>query len=189
MTARSALRLTAPSLLAHVFLIRGRPGDADGWECFRFWWQHVVGHLGLDQAIPRLGVPRSLPPRGEVTGAAPALVAAAERNADSIWQAAAWTAHDACCLSVMIAPPRSLDCADAWHELDQAWAQVAPGPPTEGLLGETRTFLALLDDRPAACQPPRVAPVICSGTRRRRRRTAPGGSAGMRSRSALRMRC
>jgi len=147
-------RLTAPELLVHLFLTARRQDPAESWERFRSVWQHVTGQLGLDRAIEPLGVPWLLPPappEGEAgTGPGAMILAAAERDTERIWQAAAWAQHDALCLTVMMAPARQRDCAAAWPELERAWAAARPAILPGALLGEARLFLALAGDGPDA---------------------------------------
>ena len=70
------------------------------------------------------------------------LIAAAESGERSVWQACAWAGHGVLAVSVMMAPPRQLDCRQQWAGLERRWAQALAAVPDEGVLGEARIFLA-----------------------------------------------
>ena len=142
--------LTAPALLAHVFLKAGQRDAGPGWQCLRSLWGDVTGRLGFDRPVLTLAAPPHLPAGYVVPEAGPGLLAAAERAGASVWQASAWAGHEIFGLTVMMAPPRDRDCPGAWTDLEQAWAQAVAGRARDGLLGETRIFLALLARPPGA---------------------------------------
>jgi nucleoside phosphorylase len=149
--------LTAPGLLTHVLLRAGRQDARSEWERLRFLWDDVTGRLGLDHRVPLLAVPSHLPPEHAVPAEEFGLLAAAERRQESVWQASAWADHGILGLTVMMAPPRALDCSGAWTDLEQAWKEAVAGLAPDGVVGEVRIFLALLDRAPGA-GPARAAP-------------------------------
>ncbi|MGD0561196.1 MAG: CATRA conflict system CASPASE/TPR repeat-associated protein [Streptosporangiaceae bacterium] len=128
--------LTAPALLAHLFL-KGASGSV---------WDDITGQLGLDQRVPGLQVPVRL--SGPLSCAGTGLLAAAERGDPSVWQASAWAADGLLGITVMLAPPRYQDCQRTWHELEQAWERATMGIDPEVILGESRVFLALTSAPP-----------------------------------------
>jgi nucleoside phosphorylase len=136
--------LTAPGLLAHVFLAQGGPGAGAGSGPLRSLWAAVTLGFSLDRGIPLLGVPAHLPRELALFPGEFALLAAAESAATSIWQACAWADRGVLGVTVMMAPPRDRDCAQAWAGLERAWEEAVAAFPAEGILGESRVFLALL---------------------------------------------
>jgi nucleoside phosphorylase len=136
--------LTAPGLLAHVFLAQGSPGAGAESEAFGSLWGEITRSFSLDHDIPLLGVPRYLPRELALFPGQFALLAAAESGARSIWQACAWADRGVVGVTVMMAPPRERDCRDSWAGLERAWEEVAAAVPSDGILGESRVFLALL---------------------------------------------
>src|SRR5215469_11375605 len=115
--------LTAPGLLAHVFMEPGGPGATAAPRALGSLWDAVTRGLGLDRAIPSLHVP-SYPPRDLASSAAAfRLLAAAESDARSVWQACAWADHGILGVTVMMAPPRDQDCASAWAGLERTWEE------------------------------------------------------------------
>jgi nucleoside phosphorylase len=139
----TAGRLTAPGLLAHVFLRAGNQETLGAQSCLRTVWGNVVRRFGLDDAVPGLDVTSRLPARYAVPSAGFSLLAAAERREASVWQASAWADHGTVGLTAMMAPARELDGAAVWHELEQAWNTAAAPLDRELLLGESRIFFAL----------------------------------------------
>jgi nucleoside phosphorylase len=132
--------LTAPGLVTHVFLDAGNQQMAAGWNRLRSLWRTVTDHFGLDRPSRLAGVPAVFPP--EPPGGV-GLLAAAERDKASVWQAAAWADHGILCLTTMMAPPPGDGCGRAWIGLERDWRDaVSSFPPTE-ILGEARLFLAL----------------------------------------------
>jgi len=153
--------LTAPGLLAHVFLAAGGQDAPAEWARLRTLWRDVTGHLGLDQPVRLPGVPRHLPEqagRGAGSGAGTSLLAAADRGGPSVWQAYAWAGHGVLGLTAMMAPPRDRDCARGWAALEQTWKQAVAGLAPEGVLGEVRILLALV------ARPPGAGPATGEGT-------------------------
>ena len=149
--------LTAPGLLVHVFLRAGHQDAGTGWQCLRSLWGDVTGRLGFDRPVLSLAAPWQLPAGHVVAEAGPGLLAAAERAGASVWQAFAWADHGILGLTVMMAPPRDRDCPGAWTDLEQAWTEAVTGRARDGVLGETRIFLALLA-RPSGGSPGRHDP-------------------------------
>ena len=145
--------LTAPGLLAHVFLRAGGQDARAEWQRLRFLWYDVTGRLGFDRPVPLLAVASHLPREPAAPAEEFGLLAAAERDEASVWQASAWTDHGILGLTVMMAPSRDRDCSGAWTDLEQAWGEAVAGLAPDGALGEVRIFLALLaspsPDRPA----------------------------------------
>ena len=139
--------LTAPGLLVHVFLAADGPDAAAGWERLRSLWHVVTCQFGLDRPIPSLDVPTRLPPENVLPADGVGLLTAAECGEASVWQASVRAEHDVLCLTLMMAPPRDRDCARAWTDLEHAWREVVADLPPEGVLGETRIFLALVSHR------------------------------------------
>jgi len=137
--------LTAPALLAHVFLAHGRHQAQAARDCQRDLWDDVVRRFSLGQSIPGLDAPRLLSTAAAVPAGGFALLAAAECEAPSVWQASAWAADGLLGLTVMMAPDRLRDCAGAWRDLEEAWAEVTAAIAPELLLGESRIFLALAE--------------------------------------------
>jgi len=139
--------LTAPALLAWVFLSAEEPFAEEGWQRLRALWIQLGARFGMDQAIPALDVPAGLsdsPPADQPRRRR--LVAAAESGQAGIWQAALRHQNRVWCLSVMLAPPRpgdGTDTAQAWARLRDAWPDTGDGP---GHLGETLAFLGLYPD-------------------------------------------
>jgi nucleoside phosphorylase len=150
--------LTAPGLLVHVFLRAGHQDAGTGWQRLRSLWGDVTGRLGFDRPVPSLAAPWPLPADRAAAEAGPGLLAAAERAGASVWQAFAWADHGILGLTVMMAPPRDRDCPGAWTDLEQAWEEAVAGRARDGVLGETRIFLALLA-RPSGGSPGRHDPV------------------------------
>jgi nucleoside phosphorylase len=138
-------RLTAPALLAHVFLAHGRHQAQAARDCQRTLWDEIIRRFALGQGIGGLGVPRQLSSADAVPSAGFVLLAAAECEQPAVWQATAWVADGLLGLTVMMAPDRQRDCAAAWRELEAAWAAVTEGIAPELLLGESRIFLALTE--------------------------------------------
>jgi nucleoside phosphorylase len=136
-------QLTAPALLAHVFLRRGEDMLAPTQRLVSAWTA-VIRRFDLDQGIPALGVPSLLPRGYRLTPGQLGLVAAAESGRDSVWQACAWANHGVLGVSVMMAPPRDRHCQGAWADLERGWKEALAAGPQEGVLGEARLFLALL---------------------------------------------
>jgi nucleoside phosphorylase len=136
--------LAAPGLLVHVFLAQGGPGTRAESEPLRSLWGMVTRSFSLDRGIRVLGVARHLPGELVVYPGEFQLLAAAESGASSIWQACAWEDHRVLGVSVMMAPPRERDCAGAWAGLERAWEEALASFPSDGVLGESRVFLALL---------------------------------------------
>ena len=150
--AMSEWRLTAPALLAHVFF--GRGGDTSvPVRRLASAWDAVTGRFGLDHAIDGLGVPRRLAHSQHIAADHAGLIAAAESGKHSVWQACAWAGHGVLAVSVMMAPPRQLDCSQQWAGLERRWAQALAAVPDEGVLGEARIFLALLTAGPDDAAP------------------------------------
>lgn len=139
----SEWRLTAPALLAHVFLRRG-DDTLTAARRLASAWDAVTGRLGLDGAIDGLGVPRRVPRGQPITAERSGLIAAAESGERSVWQGCAWAGHGVLAVSVMMAPPRGRDCRRQWADLERGWEQALAAGPAEGMLGEVRIFLALL---------------------------------------------
>ena len=136
--------LTAPGLLAHVFLRAGGQDARAEWQRLRFLWYDVTGRLGFDRPVPLLAVASHLPREPAAPAEEFGLLAAAERDEASVWQASAWTDHGILGLTVMMAPSRDRDCSGAWTDLEQAWGEAVAGLAPNGVLGEVRIFLALL---------------------------------------------
>jgi nucleoside phosphorylase len=136
--------LIAPGLLVHVFLAQGGPGVGAESEPLRSLWSKVTRSFSLDRGIPVLGAHQHLPHELVIFPGEFQLLAAAESDAGSIWQACAWADRGVLGVSVMMAPPRERDCADAWAGLERAWEETLAAFPSAGVLGEARVFLALL---------------------------------------------
>jgi nucleoside phosphorylase len=136
--------LAAPGLLAHVFLTPGSPGAEAGSEPLRSLWATITRGFSLDHGIPLLGVPQYPPRELPIFPGEFALLAAAESGARSIWQACAWADRGVVGVTVMMAPPRERDCRDAWASLERSWEEAVAAFPPDGILGESRVFLALL---------------------------------------------
>jgi nucleoside phosphorylase len=136
--------LTAPGLLAHVFLAAPSQDARAGWKRLRSLWHDVTREFGLDRSIPRLTDNRLLPLEHALPDGAPVVLAAAESSESGIWQALAWADHSVLCLTVMLAPPRDRDCARAWGDTERAWEAATAGLAPDGVLGEARILLALL---------------------------------------------
>jgi len=132
--------LTSPALLAHVFLA---DDGRDGWARLRSLWTAAISQFGLDRTVGALAVPRDLTDDPADSGDGRGLLAAAESTADSVWQALAWKNHDVLCLTAMLAPPASTDCARAWSDLERGWEHVLSTAIPGRELGQARTFLAL----------------------------------------------
>ena len=141
------LHLTAPALLAHVFLRRGDDMRAPA-QRLMSTWNAVTRHFGLDEGIPVLGVPPRLALGHRMAPGQTGLVAAAESGQRSLWQACAWADHGVLGVSVMMAPPRDRDCQGQWADLERRWEEALAAGPEEGVLGEARLFLALLAGGP-----------------------------------------
>lgn len=138
--------LTAPALLAHVFLSHGSDTRAPA-RRLAAAWDRVTRHFGLDEEIPVLRVPSRLA-RDRIDPGESGLLAAAESGERSIWQACAWTGHGVLGITVMMAPPREHDCQEQWAALERRWEGALARIPDGDVLGEARLFLALLADRP-----------------------------------------
>lgn len=138
-------QLTAPGLLAHVFLRAGNQETLAAQESLNAVWGDVVRRFGLCDAISDLGVPSRLPSRYAVPADGFSLLAAAERREVSVWQASAWADHGLLGLTAMMAPAREQDVATAWRELGQAWDEATSGLVLGALLGESRIRYALAD--------------------------------------------
>lgn len=138
--------LTAPGMLAHVFLAaEGREAEAP-WEWMRSLWDGATGRFGLSCRVQSLAVPSELPRQRIVPSDGAGLIAAAQCHDASVWQAAAWADHDLLGITVMMAPPRDSDCARAWSRLESTWSELVAHLEPDGVIGETRTFLGLLTD-------------------------------------------
>ena len=138
--------LTAPGMLAHVFLAaEGREAEAP-WERMRSLWDGATGRFGLSCRVQSLAVPSELPRQRVVPSDGAGLIAAAQCHDASVWQAAAWADHDLLGITVMMAPPRDSDCARAWSRLESTWSELVAHLEPDGVIGETRTFLGLLTD-------------------------------------------
>ena len=138
-------QLTAPGLLAHVFLRAGNQETLAAQESLNAVWGDVVRRFGLCDAISDLGVPSRLPSRYAVPADGFSLLAAAERREVSVWQASAWADHGLLGLTAMMAPAREQDVTTAWRELGQAWDDAITGLVPGALLGESRIRYALAD--------------------------------------------
>jgi nucleoside phosphorylase len=141
--------LTAPGLLAHVFLTAPRQDAGAGWKHLRSVWHDVTCQFGLDRPVPLLAEKHFLPLDNALPDGRPVVLAAAERSQPEVWQALAWADHDVLCVTAMMAPPREGECAGAWADLEAAWDAATAGLGPDGVLGEARIFLALLAHPPA----------------------------------------
>ena len=139
-------QLTAPALLAHVFLGRSDDMRAPTQRLVSVW-DNVTARFGLGDSIPALRVPARLIRGNPIAPGQTGLVAAAESGERSVWQACAWAGHGVLGVSVMMAPPRERDCREEWAGLEHGWEEVLAASPDEGVLGEARLFLALLTGR------------------------------------------
>ncbi|HUC59096.1 MAG TPA: CATRA conflict system CASPASE/TPR repeat-associated protein, partial [Streptosporangiaceae bacterium] len=106
-----------------------------------------------DSAIPALGLPSRLPRPGAVRSASPGPIAAAERRAAETWQALVSADHDLLRVTVMMAPPRDLECSTAWLDLERAWGDIVRRLPPDGLVGEARLLIALTASGDHAAEP------------------------------------
>jgi nucleoside phosphorylase/PAS domain-containing protein len=145
--------LTAPGLLAHVFLTAPRQDAHAGWKQLRSLWRDVTRQFGLDRSIPSLAETQFLPLEHALPGSRPGVLAAAERSQPEVWQALAWADHDVVCLTAMMAPPRDAECPSVWADLEGAWEAARTGLVPDAVLGEARIFLALLAHPPAGGLP------------------------------------
>jgi nucleoside phosphorylase len=150
-------RLTAPGLLAHVFLVADPHAAPDGWNRLRTLWRDSIAVLRLSAPVPALGVPSGIPAARAAPEGPPKLLAAAESRRSSVWQAMAWADHHVLCLTAMMAPPRGRDCARAWAHLEDDWAGVTASLAPADVLGETRIFVALLASSPGSGPSPEPA--------------------------------
>ena len=141
--------LTAPALLGHLFLRRGQDMRAPSQRLVTAW-DAVTSRFGLDDRIAALQVPPRLARGYRIDPNETGLIAAAESEAESVWQACAWASHGVLGVSVMLAPPRDRDCPGQWADLEHRWEQALAAGPDEGVLGEARLFLALLAGCPDA---------------------------------------
>lgn len=139
--------LTAPALLGHLFLRRGQD-MREPTQCLVAAWDAVTSRFGLDDGIAALPVPPRLARGYRVDPGETGLIAAAESEAESVWQACAWAGHGVLGVSVMLAPPRERDCPGQWADLERRWEQALAAGPDKGVLGEARLFLALLAGGP-----------------------------------------
>lgn len=135
--------LAAPGLLAHVFLAADSQDASAGWDHLRSLWDDVTRSFAL-RAISAFEVPARLSPRNLLPPDGYRLLAAAESDADAIWQALAWADHDLLCVTVMLAPPRGVDCAPTWSSLERRWGGIVSRLPPAAVIGESRILLALL---------------------------------------------
>ncbi len=143
-------RLAVPGLLAHVFLAADSQ-DASAWDQLRSMWHDITGGFGLDRAIRAFEVPAQLTEHSVRLPHGHGLLAAAESDADALWQALAWADHELLCVTAMMAPPRATDCTLAWSSLERRWDGVVSRLSPAGLVGESRILLALLEvDDPQA---------------------------------------
>lgn len=158
--------LTVPALLAHVFLGRGDDMRAPTQHLVSVW-DAVTRRFGLDEDIGALRVPPRLARGHRIDPGDTGLLAAAESGERSVWQACAWAGHGVLGVSVMMAPARERDCPGQWAALEDGWEEALAAGPDEGVLGETRLFLALLASEPdgaASCKPDMVADLVRTAT-------------------------
>jgi nucleoside phosphorylase len=68
----------------------------------------------------------------------------------SAWQVLTWAEadHGVLGVTVMMPPARGVDCSGAWTDLERTWAEAVADLTPEDVLGEVRTFLALLPRLP-----------------------------------------
>ena len=135
--------LTAPALLGHVFLRRG-DDMREPTQRLVAAWDAVTSRFGLDHGIVALQVPSRLARGYRIDPGETGLIAAAESQAASVWQACAWASPGVLGVSVMMAPPRERDCQGEWADLERSWQQALAAGLDTGVLGEARLFLAVL---------------------------------------------
>ncbi len=135
--------LTAPALLGHVFLRRG-DDMREPTQRLVAAWEAVTSRFGLDHGIVALPVPARLARGYRIDPDETGLIAAAESQAASVWQACAWASPGVLGVSVMMAPPRERDCQGEWAGLERGWQQALAAGLDTGVLGEARLFLAVL---------------------------------------------
>ena len=135
--------LTAPALLGHVFLRRG-DDMREPTQRLVAAWDLVTSRFGLDHGIVALPVPSRLARGYRIDPGETGLIAAAESQAASVWQACAWASPGVLGVSVMMAPPRERDCQGEWADLERSWQQALAAGLDTGVLGEARLFLAVL---------------------------------------------
>ncbi|SFR29739.1 SEFIR domain-containing protein [Lentzea waywayandensis] len=126
--------MIAPALLAYFHIPLEGPNAAEGRAWLDEAWRVLGEELGFTEPVPGLGA-------GTELSGGTGLLAARQRDGDEVWQASVRLEHDVRCLTVMMAPPRDRDCAEAWAGLEAELARL--GRPAAGVLGETRILLAL----------------------------------------------
>lgn len=137
--------LTAPSLLAHVFLAAGSQDSPDEQKRLHTLWNDVTSRLGSGHPAAFLPVPPPIPLSPALcAGRAELVMATGRGEASSSWHATAWADSGILGLTVTMTVLPGEDCRNAWASLERTWVAAEAGHVAGGILGEARIFLALL---------------------------------------------
>ncbi|MFG1614690.1 CATRA conflict system CASPASE/TPR repeat-associated protein [Nonomuraea wenchangensis] len=162
-------------LVVHLYAPADGPGAAAAYRDLRQVWLGCR-LLGMRDPVPGLGLPHMLPetltdlpagpsaglpagtsagpPAGVLVGAEAPLAAAEARGADR--QVILRRHHDVLNLSVALAGPSSAVDGPGWAELEDDWNALV-SPCSRHLIGETRLYLARLEQAPPGEGPPDLA--------------------------------
>lgn len=145
------MSLTAPALLTYLYLPLATSNGKSGYARLDALWRRIAEDFGLDRPVDGLGVATDMPTEfAQLDRGGSWLVAARENRGAEVWQAWVRVEHNVSCLGLMMAPPRTDDCAVAWQELERRLDRVVTPERSDDILGESRLFLALTTESATA---------------------------------------